>query len=85
MVEYFFDPDIQSIYFKQQLNDNKIDYIFPITVNENLNLLRLHRIRKKLCNDDSSKGLVVAVVCANGAVIYERFSDGNVLDFRIQN
>lgn len=87
LVDYFFDPDpdVQSIYFKQELNDNKIDYILPMTVNENINLLQLHRIRGKLCNDDNSKGLVIAVVCANGAVIYQRFSDGKILDFRLQN
>lgn len=85
LVDYFFDPDIQSIYFKQQLNDNKVDYIFPMTGNENIDLLRLHRIRRKLCSDDNSKGMVVAVVSANGAVVYQRFSDGKVLDFRIQN
>ncbi len=85
LVDCLYDANIQTIYFKQQLNDNKIDYILPMSVNENINLLRLHQIRRQLCNDDSTKGLVVAVVCANGAVIYQRFSDGKVLDFRIQN
>lgn len=85
LVDHFFDPDIQSIYFKQQLTDNKIDYILPVTGNENIDLLRLHRICRKLCSHDDSKGLVVAVVGANGAVIYQRFGDGKVLDFRIQN
>lgn len=85
LVDYNFDPDIQSIYFKQQLNDNKIDYIFPMTGNENIDLIRLNHIRKKFCDGDNLKGMVVAVVSANGAVIYQRFSDGKVLDFRIQN
>lgn len=85
MVDYFYNPDIQSIYFQQKLSDNKIDYILPVTVNENINLVRLHRIRRTLCDDDRLKGMVVAVVGANGAVIYQRFSEGNILDFRIQN
>ncbi|XP_037044899.1 uncharacterized protein LOC119080603 [Bradysia coprophila] len=85
LVDYFYDADIQSIYFKQKLNDNKIDFIIPMTVNENINLLRLHQIRTKLCDDNSALGMVVAVVCANGAIIYHRFSDGKVLDFRLKN
>lgn len=85
LVEHIYDPDIQSIYFKQNRTDNKIDYILPMTVNENINLLELHRIRRKLCNDDNGKGMVVAVVSGNGSVIYQRFSDGKILDFRKQS
>lgn len=86
LVEYFYDADIESIFFKQTLNDNKIDYIVPASVNENISLLRLYRIRKKLCdNGTNSLGMVVAIVGANGAVIYQRFNDGKKLDFRIEN
>lgn len=84
LVDYFYDPDIQSIYFKQKTTDNKVDFIIPITVNENINLLRLNQIRTKLCDNNESQGIVAAVVCANGAVIYHRFSDGKVLDFRLK-
>lgn len=55
-----------------------------MTVNESINLLQLHQIRTKLCADNGSQGVVVAVVGANGAVIYHRFSDGKVLDFRLK-
>ncbi|KAJ6640583.1 hypothetical protein Bhyg_05514 [Pseudolycoriella hygida] len=84
LVDYFFDPDIQSIYFKQQVED-KVDYILPMSNNEDIKLLRIVKIRKKFCNEESSNGLVVAIVCSNGTVIYQRFNDGKVLDFRIQN
>lgn len=85
MVDYYFDAEIQGIYFKQQLIHGQIDFIFPMTVNENIDLLRLYRIRNKICEEDPLKGMVIAIVAANSTVIYQRIGRDKILDFRKQN